>query len=188
MDKHFLKSSFREKLIEHLFIGELLKMSWADDSCALEVAKPEVDSQGYDVIAEENGVVRHIQLKAAHLNARAAEQKVHIALASKPSGCIVWIYFDEKKMRLGPFLFFGGQAGERLPSLDGFRVAKHTKANSEGVKAQRPEIRTIPKSKFLRLESVEEVYAKLFNGPQPCGQDGLLGNSSGAVATLIPRS
>ena len=183
MDKHFLKSSFREKLIEHLFIGELLKMSWADDSCALEVAKPEVDSQGYDVIAEVNGVIRHIQLKAAHLNARAAGQKVHIALASKPSGCIVWIYFDEETMRLGPFLFFGGRAGERLPSLESFRVTKHTKANSDGVKAERPDIRTVPKSKFERLESVEEVYAKLFNGAQPGARCGLPGTLAQVIGT-----
>ncbi|WP_020506697.1 hypothetical protein [Lamprocystis purpurea] len=53
MDQHFLKSAFREKLIEHLLIGELLKISWARGDCSLEVAKPEVDNQGYDVLAED---------------------------------------------------------------------------------------------------------------------------------------
>lgn len=57
MDKHFLKSSFREKLIEHLFIGEMLKLSWRNEGCTLEVAKPEVGNQGYELIAEENGVI-----------------------------------------------------------------------------------------------------------------------------------
>jgi len=38
MDQHFLKSAFREKLIEHLLIGELLKISWARGDCSLEVA------------------------------------------------------------------------------------------------------------------------------------------------------
>ena len=33
-------SSFREKLIEHLFVAELLKISWRKD-CLLGVAKPE---------------------------------------------------------------------------------------------------------------------------------------------------
>ena len=162
MDKHYLKSSFREKLIEHLFIGEMLKLSWRSEGCGLEVAKPEVENQGYDLIAEENGVIRHIQLKAAHLQAKAAKQKVHIALSAKPSGCVVWVYFNEETLELGPLLFFGNSAGEPLPSLDGRRVAKHTKANSDGVKAERPEIREIPKGRFEKLETMEQVYAKLF--------------------------
>lgn len=162
MDKHFLKSSFREKLVEHLFIGELLKLSWLNEGCSLEVAKPEVDNQGYDLIAEENGVIRHVQLKAAHLRAKAAKQKVHIALAGKPSGCVVWVFFNEETLELGPFLFFGGPAGDPLPSLEEMRVAKHTKANAEGVKAERPEIREIPKSSFCKFETIEQVYSQLF--------------------------
>ena len=162
MDQHYLKSSFREKLIEHLFIGELLKHSWIDGSCSLEVAKPEVDSQGYDLIAEQNGIIRHIQLKASHLKARAAKQKVHIALSSKPSGCVIWVFFNEQSMELGPFLFFGGTPGSPLPSIDGFKVAKHTKANAEGVKAERPEIREVPKGQFRKYETVQEIYELLF--------------------------
>lgn len=33
-------------------------------------------------IAEEDGIIRHIQLKAAHLEAKASKQKVHIALSA----------------------------------------------------------------------------------------------------------
>jgi hypothetical protein len=163
MEQHYLKSSFREKLIEHLFIGELLKLSWSDFNCSLEIAKPEVDNQGYDLIAENNGVIRHIQLKAAHLDAKAAKQKVHIALSSKPSGCVVWVYFDEETLELGPFLFFGSSAGLPLPSIEGFKVAKHTKANAEGIKTERPEIREITKAQFKKYSTVREIYDRLFN-------------------------
>ena len=162
MEQHYLKSSFREKLIEHLFVGELLKLSWLDGSCSLEVAKPEVDNQGYDLIVEDNGIIRHIQLKTSHLEAKTARQKVHIGLASKPSGCIVWIYFNEQTMELGPFLFFGNSAGSALPKLDEFRIAKHTKANADGVKTERPEIREIPKGKFQKIKTIQEVYDLLF--------------------------
>ncbi|MGD8586877.1 MAG: hypothetical protein PVJ75_16120 [Chloroflexota bacterium] len=120
--QHYLNSSFREKLIEHLFVGELLKLSWKAGPCSLEIAKPEVDCQGYDIVAEENGVIRHIQLKASYHDATTAQQKVHIALASKPSGCIIWIYFDEETLELGPFLFYGGPAGEPVPDLSDQRV------------------------------------------------------------------
>jgi PD-(D/E)XK endonuclease len=162
MEQHYLKSSFREKLIEHLFIGELLKLSWLEGGCSLEIAKPEVDNQGYDLIAEQNGVIRHIQLKAAHLDAKAANQRVHIALSRKSSGCVVWVYFDEVTLELGPFLFFGGSAGLLLPSIEGFKVAKHTKANAEGIKAERPEIREITKAQFKRYSTVQEIYDLLF--------------------------
>jgi hypothetical protein len=107
MSQHFLQSSYREKLIEHLFVGELLKHSWAHRDCALALAKPEVDNGGYDLVAEDGDVVRHIQLKAAHHSAKAKSQKVQVALAQKPAGCLVWIYFDEETLKLGPYLFFG---------------------------------------------------------------------------------
>lgn len=61
LGQHFRHSSFREKLIEHLFIRELLKLSWLQGDCSLEVAKPEVDNRGYDIVVERDGVVRHIQ-------------------------------------------------------------------------------------------------------------------------------
>ena len=149
-------------MIEHLFISELLKLSWQKSDCSLEISKPEVDNRGYDLIAEQNGIIRHIQLKASHIEAKASMQKVHLALASKPSGCVIWIYFDESSLEMGPFLFFGGKVGEPLPDISGFRIAKHTKANSKGLKTERPEIRVIPKSRFQNFNSVAEIYDVLF--------------------------
>ena len=51
MSEHSLHSSYREKLIEHLLIGELLKFSWLSKDSTLEIAKPEVDNSGSDIIA-----------------------------------------------------------------------------------------------------------------------------------------
>jgi len=162
MKQHYLKSSFREKLVEHLFIGELLKLSWASGKCSIEIAKPEVDNQGYDLIIEESSITRHIQLKAAHLSATTASQKIHQALSEKPSGCVVWIYFNEQTSQLGPFLFFGGSAGEPLPNISGFSVARHTKANAQGIKNERPQIRVVNKGQFTRFENIEQIYEVLF--------------------------
>lgn len=165
MEQHYRQSSYREKLIEHLFVGELLKVSWLRDHCALEVAKPEVDNRGYDVILERHGVVRHVQLKTSHLGAKAVSQKLHKGLGEKPSGCVVWIRFDAGSLALGPFLFFGGSPGARLPDISSFKVGKHTKANSEGVKADRPEIRVAPKGCFTQFDTIEELFGALF-GPE----------------------
>lgn len=162
MDRHYLSSSFRENLVEHLFVSELLKLSWQKGDCSLEIAKPEVDNRGYDLIAEQNGIVRHIQLKSSHLQAKTLKQKANIALTSKPSGCVIWVYFNESSLELGPFLFFGGKAGEPLPSISGFKIAKHTKANAKGFKAERPEIREIPKSHFQSYYSIAKLYDVLF--------------------------
>jgi len=163
MKQHYLKSSFREKLIEHLFVGELLKHSWRSGVCSLEISKPEVDNQGYDLIAETNGIIRHIQLKAAHLQAKTAKQNVHIALAGKPSGCVIWIYINKETLELGPYLFFGDSPGEPLPDMNSFKVARHTKRDAKGIKLERPEIRVVPKNEFRRLESIGEVFDVLFS-------------------------
>lgn len=162
MSKHNEHSSYREKLIEHLFAGELLKLSWLEHECGLEIAKPEVDNSGYDIIAECFGIVRHIQLKASHTSSSTAQHKIHTKLADKPSGCMVWIIFDEETLEFKEFLFYGDQAGEPLPSIDKLKVAKHTKGNKDGIKNERPNIRVINKNQFKSMTSINSLYTELF--------------------------
>ena len=162
MNKHSKHSSYREKLIEHLFIGELLKLSWLKYDCQLEISKPEVDNSGYDVIAEMNGVIRHIQLKASYIGGKTAKQKIHIKLNQKQSGCVVWVYFNEDTLDLGPFYFYGGNPGEPLPSLEAATIARHTKGNQDGYKAERPEIRELNKGKFKKHDTVQAIFNVLF--------------------------
>jgi hypothetical protein len=171
MTQHTESSSYREKLIEHLFVAELLKLSWLHHCCSLEIAKPEVDNSGYDLIMEAMGVVRHIQLKTSIIGGKTAVQKVHTKLADKPSGCVVWIYIDEETLRLGPFYYFGAEAGSPLPSLVDRKVAKHTKGNKDGVKAQRQSIRVLPKGSFTKIETIGDLYTCLFSKTQPCGSE-----------------
>jgi hypothetical protein len=159
--QHYQHSSYRERLIEQLFLGELLKLSWITQDCSLEVAQPEVDNSGYDVICEAGSVIRHIQLKTSVAASTTDEQKVHVKLAQKPSGCVVWIYFDPETLQLGPFLYFGAGAGEKMPPLPD-SVAKHTKANAEGVKGERVNHRVVRSSRFRRIETIAELYALLF--------------------------
>jgi hypothetical protein len=167
MTKHTENSSFREKLVEHLFVGELLKLSWRTDRCDLEVAKPEVDNSGYDLILESNGIVRHVQLKASFVGSSTATQKIHVRLGEKPSGCVVWICFDEERLTLGPYLYFGGEPGKPLPSVEGARIAKHNRGNQTGHKAERPNIRVINRGEFGVYETVEGIYSALFGASAP---------------------
>ena len=160
--QHSHHSSFREKLIEHLLIGELLKLSWKNGGCSLEISRPEVDRAGYDLVAEDGRYLRHIQLKGARKGATTATQDVQLALAEKPSGCVVWAFLDDDSLSLGPFLFFGGEPGRPLPDLDSFGKTKHTRADANGVRRVRPNLRVVPKGHFRRLETIEELWRTLF--------------------------
>jgi hypothetical protein len=160
LDTH--QSVYREKLLEHLLIGELLKLSWLRHEAALEVSQPSLDRTGHDVVLESHGVTRHVQLKSSAIDGAAASQKVHIGLGRKPSGCVVWIRFDPQTLQLGQFLFFGGTPGQPLPPLDGFPVARHSKANAQGIKAERPDIRVVPRARFQRLDSIPALHRALF--------------------------
>jgi hypothetical protein len=162
MEEHSLNSSYREKLFEHLFVGELLKLSWINKEFSLEISKPEVDNSDYDLIAESKGILRHIQLKTAFIGAKTSRQKIHVSLSNKPSGCVIWVYFDKDSLGLGPFLFYGGNPGKPLPNLSEFKVAKHTKGDAGGYKAERPSQRVINKGSFMCYETIEVLYSVLF--------------------------
>jgi hypothetical protein len=163
-NEHAEKSSLREKIIEHVFVGEVLKALWRRGIRNIEVLKPEVDAGGYDLVMDLQGITRHIQLKSSYTGASTKKQKVSLALAAKPSGCVVWIRFDPDTLKLGPFLWFGGKPGEPLPDISSFPVAKHTKANAQGIKLERPNLRVLSKSRFTVLNTMDDVLAVLF-GP-----------------------
>jgi hypothetical protein len=94
------QSVYRERLLEHLLIGELLKYSWLHAAATLEVSQPSIDRSGHDVVLEANGVTRHLQLKSSSHAAKTPAQMVHVGLACKPSGCVVWTRFDRSIMKL----------------------------------------------------------------------------------------
>lgn len=160
------QSVYREKLLEHLLIGELLKYAWFHHGATLEVSQPAIDRSGHDIVLEANGITRHVQLKTSSTDARTLRQNVHLGLARKPSGCVVWMRFDPKTMELGPFLFFGSVPGAPLPALDGFKVAMHTKGDAQGVKKQRPGLRVVPMSKFAPIDTIPALYSTLFGEPE----------------------
>jgi hypothetical protein len=160
--EHSLYSSYREMLLEHLFAGAVMRHLWLNGVTRLELLKPQVDDSGYDLVLEARGVVRHVQLKASHHGAATAGVNLNLALAEKPSGCVVWLHFDPDTLDFGPYLWFGGEPGQRLPDILSFKIGKHSKANAEGFKAERPNIRYVPKAKFKQLKTINEVVSHLF--------------------------
>lgn len=163
--QQYLKSSFYEQLVEHVFIADVLQEAWFGFGETVEVLRSEVDASGYDLVLDCAGVVRHVQLKTSSAAARTAQQKVNVALAEKPSGCIVWLvrHRDDERRRLRlSYRFFGEEAGQPLSSLVDFRVGKHTKADAKGVKKERPQIRVVPKGKFETIDTTRDLLVRLF--------------------------
>ena len=160
-----LRSSFYEQLVEHVFISEILQEAWYRLGQTIEVLRSEIDASGYDVVLECNGILRHVQLKTSAAGGRTAYQNVNVRLAGKPGGCVVWLVRTEDpatcRMRLS-YLYFGSGAGEALPVLDGYPIARHTKGDSTGFKRERPGIRRVPKSAFEKIDSARALIERLF--------------------------
>jgi hypothetical protein len=82
-----------------------------------------------------------------------------VKLLDRPSACILWIFFDPATLSLG-FLWFGGDAGEKMPAL-GEKIARHTKPNAMLKKADRSAHRVIAKSRFAVLDTMDDIIQKL---------------------------
>ncbi|OGQ93184.1 MAG: hypothetical protein A2284_05565 [Deltaproteobacteria bacterium RIFOXYA12_FULL_61_11] len=157
-----LFSSYREALLEHLFVADVLRELWRN---GVRRVKPQVDD-GYDLLLEVGDVVR-IQLKSSAEGAKTAKQTISLNLAAKPSGCVVWMKFDPVTLKLGPYWWFGGAPGRPLPDIQGFEVARHAKGNAQGVKLERPNQRVVPRSKFEVLNTMEQLVGRLFGTALP---------------------
>lgn len=157
---HSHASSLREQYLEYGFLDGLCKVMWKR-STLLDVLRSHTDQSGYDLLLEAGGIQRHVQLKSSYNGAKTARQSINVRLTEKPSGCVVWVWFDPATLEQTSFLWLGAAPGEPLPSLSD-RIAKHTKGNSIGVKAARPSIRVVNKGAFEAVAGFEALASRLF--------------------------
>jgi hypothetical protein len=160
---HYIHSTLRERIVEHVFVGDALRRLWQLGVTNVEVLRSEFDAGGYDLVMSYRKVVRHIQLKTVMADGKAANTKVSLKLMEKPSGCVIWIILTPK-LHLQSYLWFGGRPGKPLPDIRDMKVAKHTKGNAKGIKAERPNLRTVPRSRFEQLDTLDALLRRLF-GP-----------------------
>jgi hypothetical protein len=69
---------------------------------------------------------------------------------------------------IGPAFPADHAPGQPLPSPKGFKGAKHTRANAQGIKRERGRNWRVPKSKFPRIEGMAGLVGTLF-GAAPRG-------------------
>lgn len=162
-NSHSIHSTLRERVVEHVFVGAALQRLWQLRVTDVEVLRSEFDAGGYDLVMSLRKVVRHIQFKTVLVGGKAANVKVALKLLDKPSGCVIWIVVTPK-LELQSYLWYGGPPGEPLPDIRRMKVAKHTKSNVKGTKTERPNHRVVPRSQFVRVDSLDDLLHLLF-GP-----------------------
>ncbi len=168
---HFRHSTLREKIAEHLFIGELLRRLWQLGVFEAEVLRSEFDAGGYDLVLSCREIVRHIQFKTIIAGGKAQSVKLSLRLAEKPSGCAVWMVLSDE-LQIRSFLWFGGEPGQPLPDISVAKVARHTKADATGTKKARDNHRIVARSRFETVPSLDMLITKLLgNVVVPPGTD-----------------
>jgi hypothetical protein len=158
---HARNSILRERILEHVFVGDMLRRLWQLGNTGVEVLRSEFDRGGYDLVVAFGKIVRHIQFKSSLVSSSTAEQSISLRLAEKPSGCVVWVVVNAD-LSFSHFLWFGGAPGEPLPGVHDLKIARHARANAQGFKAERPDHRRVSKARFERLNSLDDVLARLF--------------------------
>src|SRR3546814_6371039 len=86
-----IHSTLRERIVEHVLVGEALRRLWQLGVTDVEVLRSEFDAGGYDLVMARGRVTRHIQFKTKIVGGKTDEVKISLKLMEKPSGCVLWI-------------------------------------------------------------------------------------------------
>ena len=162
---HYTNSTLRERIVEHVFVGEALRALWRRGIVDVEVLRAEFDAHGYDLVMSRGKVTRHIQFKTGTRPKPLRKVIIARAMEAKPSGCVLWISISQD-LDLLSFWWFGGEPGDKIPPLSGFANARRIGRQASGNRPERSAQCSIPPSRFRCLTSVDEVLETLF-GPLP---------------------
>lgn len=149
-----------EKLMEHLFLSEVLQECWFRRRQAVEVLRAEVDAAGYDLVLQVDGVLRHVQLKASRQGGKTSSQTVNRKLAKREGGCVVWISYavDENEGRAKLTYRWWDRKVKTLPDSVG---------RDPRTRRDRPGTAVLKKSDFDLVESTPELVDRLFPYASP---------------------
>jgi hypothetical protein len=160
---HSIYSSLRENIVEHLFVGELLRRLWQLSIYDAEVLKSDFDAGGYDLVLSRGPLVRHIQLKVIRAGGARSHINVNLRLAERASGCVLLIGVDDA-LNFTSFKWFGSDPGHPLPDIGALPAVKHTKGNAQGVKAPREGHRSVKVKHFKPVNGFDALLTVLL-GP-----------------------
>lgn len=174
IEQHAHHSILRERIIEHWLVAEIMRHLWNEGRTDIEVLRSEFDKGGYDLVLDLGGRTRHVQLKASRKLSTTREITVSLALAARPSGCVIWVVVNDD-LTLDHFRWFGGSPGQSLPQVNDLPIAKHSKANALGVKAAKLNFRRVSSNRFVHVPNIPTLLSCLF------GKDWLAGTAASQV-------
>jgi hypothetical protein len=140
-----------ENMMEHVFLGELLRHMWFDRHEIVEVAKAQVDSWGYDVVLTTDSTTRYVQLKTS------VPADVHMRLAHRDGGCVVAALPGSGADAL-EYRFWDASSG--MTGLDKAKSTTYKKGQTQ--RNERPTHRVVPASHFTGKLGVSELCQHLF--------------------------
>ena len=153
-----------EKLMEHIFLAEVLQECWFQRRQIIEVLRAEVDAAGYDIVLEAASKIRHVQLKASRQGGKTSKQTINTRLVDRVGGCVVWIAYqvDEEKGRADLKYRWWDSETQDLPKTPG----RNTHTGKE-----RPNTFVLRKSDFELIGETGTLVDRLFGpGPQLSGE------------------
>jgi len=158
-------SSYRESVLEQVFCAELLQAAWICGYDPVEISRPFVDFQGYDLELTAGRLARHVQLKATK-----GRIVIHEALASKPAACLINLRPAAVEDRtVLTYDFFGSPPGTPL-DLTGLKQAKKStnslQPDGSWSKNERQHHRVVPITKCERNLNIAQLLALLFGTPE----------------------
>ncbi|MGO4304476.1 hypothetical protein [Cupriavidus sp. RAF12] len=113
---HSIHSVLRERIVEHLFVGQALQRLWQVGITDAEVLRSEFDAGGYDLVMSYRNLVRHIQLKVPVVDATTSKITANLKLQKRPCGCVLWILV-RPCLTIDSYRWFGARLGSRFRPL-----------------------------------------------------------------------
>jgi hypothetical protein len=165
VESNYLYSTLRERIVEHVFVGDALRELWRKGVHDVEVLRSEFDAHGYDLVMSRGKIVRHIQFKTG-TQKRPTTVSLSRALVEKPSGCVIWIKLGPE-LEMGPYYWLGGPPGEPLSSITHYPNSRRVTPNKTGVRPVRKNHFDVPGSAFVARTTLGEILESLFGELSP---------------------
>ncbi|RWA45670.1 hypothetical protein AU476_01145 [Cupriavidus sp. UYMSc13B] len=159
--KHAAYSVLRERIVEHVFVGDAMRRLWQLGVMDVEVLRAEFDTSGYDLVMSCGNVIRHIQFKVSLVDGSRGNINVNLKLGQTPSGCVIWLGVTDD-LEIADYRWFGGEPGRTLPDITDRAAGRQTRANAQGVKAERQNQRILTKGEFETLGGLDDILDRLF--------------------------
>jgi hypothetical protein len=132
---------------------------WLD----LQVFRDQVDTARFDLVLGCSGWMRYLQILPASSPLEPGPYPVRSDLSQLEGGCAVVLVRSAGSQEPDRFLFFGGEIGESMPSVDAFPASERPVTGSAlDAVVGHGRYRDVPRAQFGPVLDVAGLVARLF--------------------------